>query len=379
MEDSIRSINAAGDAQRGAKARVLADQLRAQIRQGRWQPGARLPTEQELIALHGVGLNTVRRAVRTLVAEGLVRRRRGSGTFVEESVAAAGLGPRPRFVGVLVPSTSYVYPRVISGVERVMTAAGVQVILASSEYDVELEVAQLRRLLDAGAEGLLLVPNLHLHPDPARRIAELRALPVPYVLMERRPTEPAPDDDTSYVCTDVVGGAYAAVRHLVEAGHRRIGHLGRVGTATSDAVAQGFERAIADFSLPRLPAAVVRRDEWSTDDLAGYAASCAAHEVTAVFCLGDREAAALLPHARAVGLTVPERLAVISYDDEVASLAEVPLTAISPPKEEVGQVAAELLLRRIAGTTTPRRVELQPRLVMRSSVRAPAEVATRPG
>lgn len=373
MEDLIKSIeSAAAGARYGMKAQVLADVLREQIRRGRWPVGARLPTEHELTAIHGVGLNTVRRAVRTLVAEGLVRRRRGSGTFVAAGVAPE-IAPRPQFVGVVVPSMSYVYPRVVAGIERVMTAAGVQVMLASSDYDLDLEAAQVRRLLDAGVGGLLLVPNLHLHPDPTLRVAELRTLPVPYVLVERRPPRSEPDDPTDYVCTDVPGGAYAAVRHLVESGHRRIGHLGRHGTATADRVHAGFARAIDDFGLPRVAAAIVRRAEWTTDDLAAYVGACATHDVTAVLCLGDRDAAALLPLARDHHMPVPGRLAVVSYDDEVADLAEVPLTAVSPPKEEVGQVAAELLLHRIAtgGTAAARRVELRPRLVVRASTSAP--------
>lgn len=75
-----------------------------------------------------------------------------------------------RFVGVLVPSTSYFYPRVIEGIERVLTTAGVRVVLSSSEYDPELEAEQLRHLVDDGVDGLLLVPNLHLVDDPAKHL-----------------------------------------------------------------------------------------------------------------------------------------------------------------------------------------------------------------
>lgn len=362
---------------RGMKFRMLATRLRQQIAEGEWSVGGRLPTEQDLARTHEVAINTVRRAINLLVDEGLVRRRQGSGTFV--AAAPADGGRRRRFVGVLVPSTSYFYPRVIEGIERVMSAAGVRVILSSSEYNLDLEAEQTRQLLDAGVDGLLLVPNLHLMDDPQRHVEQLRELPVPYVLVERRPPDPAPDDATPYVCTNHVGGGYSAVRHFVELGHQRIGHLGRIRTATAELVAEGFRRAVEDFGLPQVPAAVVRRGEWSADQLAAYAQSCKDNGVTAVFCLGDRDAAGLLPHARRLGLTVPDDLAVVAYDDEVADLGEVPLTAVSPPKTEVGALAAELLLRRIEqGKSTPiHQVQLQPRLAIRASCGA-AQAAGRP-
>lgn len=352
---------------RGMKFRVLAADLRGQIIEGSLPIGGRLPTEQELAQFHGVGINTVRRAIDLLVEEGLVRRRQGSGTFVTAIPSEATL-PR-RFVGVLVPSTSYFYPRVIEGIERVLTTAGVRVVLSSSEYDPELEAEQLRHLVDDGVDGLLLVPNLHLVDDPAKHLDHLQNLPVPYILIERQYPNPAPDDTTPYVCTDHLGGSYAAVRHFVNLGHQRIGHLGRIRTGTADLVAEGFARAVEDFGLPTIEGAVERLEEWSGDELAAYARTCKDNGITAVFCLGDRDASTLIVHARRLGLNVPGDLAVIAYDDEVADLGEVPLTAVSPPKSEVGALAAELLLRRLEqGPATPiHQVKLQPRLVIRAS------------
>jgi len=349
------------------KFRMLAAELRDQIAAGRWPVGERLPTEPELAQLHEVGVNTVRRAVELLIDEELVRRQQGSGTYVLAVPGEVAL--RRRFVGVLVPSTSYFYPKVIEGIERVLSAAGVRVILSCSEYDVSREAEQLEQLLAARVDALLLVPNLHLIDDPAGYVDQLADLPVPYVLVERRPPDPAPDDTTPYVCTNHQGGAYTAVRHLAGLGHRRIAHLGRLRTGTAGQVRAGYERAIAELGLPSVSAAVQAREEWSPDELAGYLQTCLDNEVTAIFCLGDRDASTLVLHARRLGLRVPDDLAVIAYDDEVADLGEIPLTAVSPPKADVGALAAELLLRRLTkGESTPiPQVQLQPRLVVRAS------------
>ncbi|WP_039800277.1 FadR/GntR family transcriptional regulator [Nocardia araoensis] len=67
----------------------VTEQLRAEIRSGRWPIGSRIPTEPELTELTGTGRNTVREAVQALVHAGMLERRQGSGTYV---IAASDLG-----------------------------------------------------------------------------------------------------------------------------------------------------------------------------------------------------------------------------------------------------------------------------------------------
>ncbi len=350
------------------KAGFVADQLRRWIADGNLPVGGRLPTEPELAARYAAGLNTVRRAVATLVAEGVVVRRQGSGTYV---ASLPPVGSR-RLIGMLVPSTSYYYPKVIEGVERTLSAAGAGVLLASSDNRPELEAEQLRRLLDSGVEGLILVPNLNVMDDPQAYVDALRQLPVPYVLVERRPPHPAPDDSTSFVATHHLGGVHTAIRHLVGLGHQRIGFVGRVRTGNAAQVSDGFVRAVDGLGVARIPEAQVLRPEWSAEQIAQFAVSCRDLGVSAVFCHGDRDAAALVSAARRIGLRVPQDLALVAYDDDVAELVDPPLTAIAPPKSEIGALAAELLLRLIDEPATPaHRIELQPRLTVRASCGPP--------
>ncbi|MFJ5869354.1 GntR family transcriptional regulator [Streptomyces parvus] len=358
---------------RGPKYLQVAERLRKEIADGFWAPGAQLPVERELADTLAVSINTLRRAVSELVDEGIVQRRQGAGTFVspppEASPAGAGSPKGRRLVGVLVPSTTYYYPRVVDGIQRVLRDAGVGVVLASSKYDLGIERDEVRAMLDSGVQGLLLVPNLHLLDEPQEYVDDLRRLSVPYVLVERRPPSPAPDDPTSYVATDHPGGVALAVRHLRSLGHERIGHLGRLRTGTSDAVARGFDEAAALLGADVVEGAVARADIWSAEGIAAYARHCADAGITAVFCHGDRDAAALVVAARRHGLSVPGDLAVVAYDDEVTEVGDIPLTAISPPKEEVGALAAQLLLGRMdfGSGAVSHRVDVQPRLIVRAS------------
>ncbi|MEU4142826.1 GntR family transcriptional regulator [Streptomyces parvulus] len=357
---------------RGPKYLHVATRLRAGIADGTWAPGARLPVERELADSLSVSVNTLRRAVGELVEEGVVQRRQGAGTFVAPRpgppapVPGAGAPGGRRLVGVLVPSTTYYFPRVVDGIQRVLRDAGASVLLTSSKYDLAVEREELRALLDGGVSGLLLVPNLHLMDDPQAYVDGLRELPVPYVLVERCPPDPEPDDPTPYVGTDHAGGVFRAVRHLHGLGHERIGFLGRLRTGTADTVARGFDDAAGRFGVT---GTVDRQEVWTADGVGGYLRRCLEDGVTAVFCHGDRDAAALVVAARRHGLSVPGDFAVVAHDDEVAEVGDVPLTAVSPPKEEVGAFAARLLVRHLTGEDGPPacRVRMQPPLVVRAS------------
>lgn len=363
----------------GPKYRRVAEHLRAEIARGVWAAGTQLPVERDLADSLAVSINTLRRAVSELVADGTVQRRQGAGTFVRPR-PGPGTGPR-RLVGVLVPSTTYYYPRVVEGIRQVLRDSGVAVLLASSKYDLAVERDELRALRETGVDGLLLAPNLHLMPDAQEYVDCLRGLPVPYVLLERRPPRPAPDDPTPYVRTDHGGGVCLALRHLHSLGHRRVGHLGRLHTGSADLVAQGFDAGSRLLGIQVPEGVSVRRAVWTPEETADYVRHCAASGVTAVFCLGDRDAAALVVEARRQGLRVPGDLAVVAYDDEVADVGDLPLTAVSPPKTEVGVLAARMLLARMdAGAEAPaERVDLLPRLVVRASCGGtPPPAATAP-
>ncbi|WP_067500567.1 substrate-binding domain-containing protein [Actinoplanes sp. TFC3] len=347
------------------KFRLLADRLRRRIAGGDWPPGARLPTEPLLAAAHGVGIGTVRRAVGLLVAEGVVERRQGSGTYVLR-VPMEAAGTR-RVIGLLVPSTSYYYPQVIEGIRGELSATRTGFLVASSGYRPDRDLDQVADLLLRGADALVLVPNLHLVADPQRHVDALRAVPVPCVLVERQP--PAPDDTTPCVATNHAGGVYAAVRHLAGLGHQRIGYLGRLRTGTSALITASFSRALAGFSLTPVPGATVCRESWTEQQLAALASVFRDRRVTALFCHGDHDAARLIRHARRLGLRVPHDLAVVAYDDEATGPDEPVLTSVSPPKAEVGRLAARMLLNLLDGgaAASAQRVALQPRLIVRQS------------
>ncbi|MGC4938459.1 GntR family transcriptional regulator [Kribbella sp. DT2] len=334
---------------RGQKARHLADELRRGIAGLRW-PGGKLPTEQQLADEQGVSLNTVRRAVDLLVQDGLVYRRQGSGMYIADQVT----GP---LVGVAVPSMTYYYPRIIVGIERELAAQGGQMMLRSTEWDMAEEERAIESLIGAGVAGLIVAPD---QPGGGRdgggvRMVEEAGLPI--VLVERGLEDPATVHE--FVGSNHAAGARAAVNHLKSLGHTRIGYLERPGPHTAPQVYAGLED---DVVLTR------STERWSTADADRLLDDLLGADVTGVICFADREANLLLTAALNRGIDVPRQLSVISYDDEVADLSDVPLTAVSPAKFEVGRLAVNVLRARLKDPEAPRQqISLVPRLIVRDS------------
>lgn len=362
------------------KFQDLSDDLRRDIIAGTWAVGTKLPTEQQLATETGLSLTTVRRAFEDLVGKGLVVRRQGAGSFVAPQRAQK----RSRFViGVLLPDTQLYYPRVLQGIEEHLSAHGASLQLSTYHYDFTRENASIQFLLDAGVDGLILVPTLTGLDNPQARAAELMALPVPVVLLERSLDDLGPGDLTEHVCSDHQGGAYDAVMHLHRLGHRKIGLLTRANEAarssnpTQAAVIAGYTAAMAALGLSGSGSAgsgagmafSATKPEWEADQAEHMFELLAGSGATAALVFGDREAALLEGAASRHGIRVPEDLALVSYDDEMADLARIPLTAVSPAKHRLGVMAADVLLRRLTeGDACPLyQIRLRPRIVVRDS------------
>lgn len=351
---------------RELKFQALAGDLRRGIMAGTWAVGAKLPTEAQLAAETGLSLTTVRRAYEELEASGLVVRRQGAGSFVAERQPARR--PSRHTVGVLLPDTQLYYPRVLQGIEETLSGRDVSLRLATYNYDPEREDSSIQFLIDAGVDGLILVPTLTGIADPQKRVRELTSLNVPVVLLERSLMDLGPGDRTEHVCSDHQGGAYDAVTHLRGLGHRQIALLTRSSNPTEAAIVAGYERAAEDLDFkPQVLRALKR--EWEAGAAEELLQQVQGGGATAALVFGDREAALLEAAARRAGVRIPADLALVSYDDELADLAEVPLTAVSPAKHRMGKMAAEILLRRLVeGDDCPvHQVRLRPRLVIRES------------
>lgn len=173
----------------------------------------------------------------------------------------------------------------------------------------------------------------------------------------------------SWVDVDGAAGTSAAVEHLVELGHRRIGAVAwPEGSESGDARLDGYRRAMEAAGLRPHP--VVRAENLVDEGRAAYRRLLAADpSLTAVVCVQDTLAVGLMIEATAHGVRVGTDLAVAGFDDTpIAALASPPLTSVRQPFEDVGRALIDMLVAGVeADGGALEGALLTPRLVPRAS------------
>ncbi|MEU3841820.1 substrate-binding domain-containing protein [Streptomyces sp. NPDC028635] len=325
----------------------------------------------ELAERLGIPAVTVRRDVAALADEGRLERTHGA-VSLPAGAPAAGSGGQGRVIGMLVPSVGSYFDEVVAGASAAATAAGARVVLGIAPYETDSDRAQVQRLLESDVDGLLLTPNWSADGGLAGS-DWLGDLPVPAVLVERRAAPASPAAGLDAVCSDHRHGVLLALRRLAERGHTSVLLAARSDTRTAHEVRAGYAMAVEGLGLARLPVIDVptpaAHPAGVHQELAARIAEAAASGVRAVLVHNDQDAIQLPPLLRAHGLTVPDDLALVSYDDVYANLSDPPLTAVAPPKRAVGAEALRLLLRRLdEGDALPvHQIELLPTLTVRAS------------
>jgi DNA-binding LacI/PurR family transcriptional regulator len=215
------------------------------------------------------------------------------------------------------------------------------------------------------ADGIILLEIL----ADDRRPELLRDHGYPFVMIGHR----TDNRDLSFVDVDVAHGIDLAVDHLVELGHRRIGLL-TVDPFVQDKTygyaawaLEGYERACARNGLP----ALARVGGPTTAELFEAAGRLLDEhpDLTALIAPQEQSVIGVIKAAQSRGTRVPDDLSVIGIVGEsMAEVATPPLTTISFPAEEMGEVAARILLERIdLGLAEPRQLYVEPTLTLRGS------------
>ncbi|WP_086726171.1 LacI family DNA-binding transcriptional regulator [Streptomyces carpinensis] len=312
---------------------------------------------------------TVRRDVAALAEAGLVRRSHGSVSGPDERTGSAA---DARTMGLIVPTVSHTvsqyFDEVIAGARAAAADAGAHLMLGISSYDPGADRAQAEQLLKSGAEGLMLTPNWLSTNNPEDRLW-LNELPVPTVLVERRAAAGAPAAELDSVSSDHHHGVLLALRHLAALGHGTVVLAARCDTWTALKVRSGYAEGCETLGLRPQPVIDIEDPATAPESVTRKLAEAVERGVRAALVHNDQDAIQLPALLRARGLSVPEDLALISYDDVFAALGAPPLTAVAPPKRAVGAAAVDLLLRRLRhGSSLPvHRVELLPELKVRAS------------
>ncbi|MCD4851794.1 substrate-binding domain-containing protein [Arthrobacter sp. AK01] len=343
----------------------------------------------EFAAKLGTSGMTVRRDLAVLAEQGLLERVHGgavstggkpAGPAAPQSTSWRPGGRRPlATIGMIVPSASYYFPGVIRGAEAAAQEAGVRLVLGVSNYSAAEERRQLRRLYDHGVDGILITPS-EQSLAKTETLDLLAESEVPVVVVERSIDDALDFGRLESVRSDHVRGSEIAVNHLLGLGHQRIAICLRENSPTASQLIDGFHIAMQraghphDDSMVRAMSRAQNDPQAHRELMNGILDWCASTGVTAAVVHTDEDALQFVSACLERQVRVPEDFAIVSYDDEIAALGAVPLTAVAPPKYDVGHQALVMCLTRIGGrrgsTSALQRVNLSPALVVRDSTQA---------
>jgi LacI family transcriptional regulator len=278
-------------------------------------------------------------------------------------------------IGVIVPRlNSYFMSTVIAGIEKVLNAAGYNLIISQSSESVDKEIVSARTMFNNRVDGLLV--SLAYDTEDMAHFDNFFKKNIPVLFFDRV----AQNEGTTNVTIDNRKAAYEATKHLIEGGNKRIVHItAPIKRNVYVDRLQGYKQGLADYQIP-FEEKYILINNLSQD--AGMEAAEIIAQMSpmpdAVFAASDACAVGCIIGLKKAGLRVPDDVAVVGFNnDPVSTVVEPNLTTINYPGYQMGEAAATSLINHLKGSSlihTTDTILLRSELIVReSSVRKPKE------
>lgn len=270
---------------------------------------------------------------------------------------------RSHLVGVIVDRMQSPFAAAtVQGIQDGLRNEGFSISIAYSNRDQELAIEAIHAFYSHQVDGMIILNSwLHNFNDPI-----LSQQNRPFVFVNRL---------FGNCMSNCVGpgdyyGAQIATQHLIDLGHQRIGYIhGREDWIEAQNRLTGYRDTLAQYDLDD-DEDLIRHGDWSVDS--GYQAArellALQEPPTAIFAANDMMALGAIYAIQDAGLTIPDDIAIVGYDDrDFAAWIRPALTTIRMPSYEMGRAAARLLLKQISGEELDDATQIPGELIIRQS------------
>lgn len=327
----------------------LMEQLKNDILFGTIQPGDKLPSENELSDQYGISRHTVRKALSMLTNEGYIAAEHGRGTYC--TYRLKNLSSSKNIAVITTYISDYIFPRVIQGIDKVLTENGYSIILKNTGNSRKNEAKCLEDILTKNIDGLIIEPSKsQIFCKHMNLYETLDRMGIPYVFIQG--SYPQMKNKPTILMDDVKGG-YLITKHLIDLGHKHIIGVFKADDVQGDARHKGYCKALQEAGILYDPNYVIWFHTEDRDIKPAAAIEMLIQNqsnMDAVVCYNDQIAFEVMSVLSNYNIQVPKDVSITGYDNSlIAENGAIKLTTIAHPQNRLGEMAAELLLEKING------------------------------
>jgi DNA-binding LacI/PurR family transcriptional regulator len=313
-------------------------------RKGTRKPVDKTPDIRAVAALAKVSIATVSRTINgsPVVSEKLSKRVWQAIehlNYFPNTHARTLVSGRSRLFGIIVENiTNPFFPELIQSFEEIAVANGYEILVSSSNSDPAVLTTCVRRMLERKVDGVAVLTFGEEEPV----LDQLAFRDIPIVLAEFKLSDPK----ASTILLDYSTGIRAAVDHLVQLGHKKIGYLAGPHKLHSAVTRENdFQAAMQAAGLPLQKKWIIECDHTLKGGVVGFGKlQSLPARPSALICSNDMTAIGVLRAAYLQGLRVPQDLSVIGLDDiDFAEFTLPPLTTIRLSRTDLARAAFEAL------------------------------------
>ena len=263
----------------------------------------------------------------------------------------------------------YIFPNIISGIDRIVSAHGYSLIVSNTHNQRENERRSLERLLDTQIAGLIVEPTqsalANTNMDLYQKIAQSH-LPMVFINAHY------PQLQAPYLEIKDKKAEYEMTRYLIKQGHKRILGIFQVDDLQGTRRMEGFINAYMEYpNISYLSETVMYQSGQDMNRIFQRVTQIMErpYHPTAIVCYNDALAIQVMDVVRSAGLKIPEDVSIVGFDDYVLGRYFSPrLTTIEHPKEKMGLDAGRMIMSMIDGEVV-KPIEYDAKLIFNDSVR----------
>jgi LacI family transcriptional regulator len=288
--------------------------------------------------------------------------------YTANQIARSLVTKQTKTLGLIIPDIENIFfSSLAKHIEIECRKHGYALIILHSDNNDQHDLELLDLLVSRSVEGIFLIPGSEASKYKEALINKLKQIPIPYIMLDRV----YPEFSCDKAWFDNEYGAYLAVKHMLEKGHRKIGCIVSTNFYNGQLRLNGYIRALKEYHIPIKQNYIVKGDYKKES---GYFAGkkLMQEDLTAIFVTNDMMALGVINSIYEQNKQIPNDYSIVSYDNTIYPyIFGIELTSVKQDVKKLSSSAFELLYKKITGSVgTEKEICLQPELIVRNSVKA---------